>query len=63
MGCESIPEQGSFLHKRVEVCFNYDTSQTVLGEVIRDDKNGHTYIWLDDGRLVTGVECQYRELI
>jgi hypothetical protein len=54
--------QGSFLGKRVAVCFNYDTSRQIEGEVVRDDAEEpfETVIRLADGRLVRASECQYR---
>lgn len=55
------PKQGSHLGARVEVCFNYDTSRTVRGIVLRDDCEapGEMIIQLDNGRVVRSVECQY----
>jgi hypothetical protein len=55
------PRQGAFLGKTVEVYFNYDTSATVRGKVIRDDaeKPGLMIIQLEDGRAVRSTECQY----
>lgn len=47
--------------KKVNVCFNYDTSKTISGIIVRDDieEPGRTIIKLDDGRYVLGAECQY----
>ena len=61
IGIDRFPEQGTFLGKRVEVCFDYDTSRTIGGKVIRDDAEepGLMLIQLDDGRVVRSVECQY----
>jgi len=54
-------EQGSFVGRKVEVCFNYDTSKLLEGVVVRDDveKPYEGFILLDDKRLVSMVECQY----
>ena len=56
-----FPKQGFFLHKKVRVCFNYDTSKIVKGLVVRDDAEepGHMIIALDDGRHVLATECMY----
>ncbi|ADX87911.1 hypothetical protein [Vibrio phage JSF13] len=71
MGCKNYmtwntyPEQGSYLGKRVQVCFHYDTQPEHMfkGKIIRDDMvdetQGLTIILLDDGRVVTSTECQY----
>lgn len=67
MGCvsaithDTFPEQGRYYRKRVRVCFHYDTSNTVLGTVVRDDAEapGEMIIMLDDGRYVRSVECMY----
>lgn len=68
MGCENtidadrFPEQGAWWGRRVRVCFNYDTSRTLLGLVVRDDAEepGRMIIKLDDGRYVLSTECQYQ---
>lgn len=56
-----FPKQGSYLLKEVEVCFNYDTSKTLSGIVVRDDAEapGLMIIKLDNGRHVLSTECQY----
>lgn len=61
IGYDKFPEQGCHLNKRVEVCFNYDTSRTVKGRMVRDDKGApyRSIILLDDGRVVLTTECQY----
>lgn len=59
MNFDKWPEQGSFIGRRVEVCFSYDTNKTLFGKVVRDDAEGVTVIALDDGRYVLGSECQY----
>ena len=58
----SFPTQGTWIGKRVRVCFNFDTSQTVLGWVVRDDAEepGLMIIRLDNGRHVLSTECQYQ---
>jgi hypothetical protein len=55
------PPQGSFLGRRVVVCFNYDTSETFAGEIVRDDTEepGFLIIKLDTGQYVMSTECQY----
>ena len=56
-----FPRQGSYLGKRVRVCFHYDTADWTSGTVVRDDAEepGRTIIRLDDGRYVLATECQY----
>lgn len=59
---DRFPRQGAYLGTRVRVCFNYDTSQTVLGRVIRDDAEepGRMVIMLDNHRVVLATECQWQ---
>ncbi len=67
MGCtphitaDRFPRQGTFLGKTVEVCFDYDTSATVRGKVIREDAEapGCMIIQLENGWVVLSTECQY----
>ncbi len=71
MGCKNYmawnkyPKQGSWLGKRVEVCFHYDKTPEHIfkGRIIREDMieetQGLTIILLDNGRVVTTLECQY----
>lgn len=67
MGCHSnishdtFPKQGSFLNRKVMVCFKYDTSNQVPGVIVRDDAEqpGVAIIALNDGRIVLTTECQY----
>ncbi len=61
VGADRFPRQG-MLGERVEVCFDYDPSRRIGGEVIRDDVDEpyRTIIRLDDGRVVLATECQYR---
>lgn len=58
----TFPKQGSWLGRRCKVCFDYDTSNTVLGTIRREDveEPGCMIIELDDGRLVLSTECQYQ---
>lgn len=58
---DAFPKQGAFLHKRVTVCFNYDTSNQIGGVIVRDDAEepGRAIIALDDGRYVLSTECMY----
>ncbi len=48
--------------QKVRVCFNYDTTATFIGLVVRDDAEapGKMIIKLDDGRHVLSSECQYQ---
>ena len=70
MGCvanitaEKFPKQGCQLGQRVLVCFHYDTTNHVGGEVVRDDMEQPflTVIRLDDGRHVLATECQYQTI-
>ena len=67
MGCvkniaiDQFPRQSKFVNSRCRVCFHYDTSKLIMGTIIRDDREEpyETIIWLDDGRAVRDVECQY----
>lgn len=58
---DTFPEQGPFLNRRVQVCFDYDTTHILEGLVVRDDAEepGRMIIMLDDGRYVLSTECQY----
>lgn len=68
MGCASnvsattFPKQGSYTGSRVRVCFNYDTSACVFGEVVRDDAEapGVMIFRLEDSRHVLSTECQWQ---
>lgn len=60
--CFPRQAEGAFgLNARVTVCFNYDTSQTIGGTIVRSDLDepGRTIIRLDDGRHILSTECQY----
>lgn len=56
-----FPKQSEWVGMRVEVCFHYDTSRTVGGTVVRDDREPphEMLIQLDDGPVVRSVECQH----
>lgn len=56
-----FPRQSENVTRRVVVCFDYDTSRTVGGVIVRDDLDapGELLIQLDDGPIVRAVECQY----
>lgn len=56
-----FPQQGTYLNRRVRVCFNYEPEFTILGTVVRDDSEepGLMIIKLDDDRYVLSTECQY----
>ena len=57
-----FPKQGSYLNRQVEVCFHYDSSETISGVVVRDDVDEPDVmiIKLANGRYVLSTECQYR---
>ncbi len=67
MGCvktithDTMPRQGSWLNKRVDVCFHFDTGHRLPGVIVRDDDEDPmvTIIRLDNGRLLLATECQY----
>ncbi|PYD05931.1 hypothetical protein DND90_21580 [Pseudomonas syringae pv. maculicola] len=71
MGCVSsvsattFPKQGAYAGSRVRVCFNYETSASVFGVIVRDDAEapGVMIIRLDDSRHVLSTECQWQPLI
>lgn len=58
---DSFPKQGKHLGAEVEVCFHYDTANTIKGMIVRDDTEEPfvTLIHLEDDRVVLGTECQY----
>jgi hypothetical protein len=58
-----FPRQGSFLNKRVQVCFRMETSKLFPATVVRDDAEDPflTIIRLDNGKVVLGSECQYTD--
>lgn len=59
---ENFPKQGAWLNRRVRVCFNYDTSESFLGIMIREDAEepGLAIIKLDNGRVLLTTECQWQ---
>lgn len=59
---EKFPKQGDLLNKPVVVCFHYDTTHTINGICVRDDREEPwmTIFKLDDGRYIRAEECQYR---
>ena len=59
---DKFPAQGEWLGKKVRVCFNYDTSRTITGIVVRDDTEepGRMIIKLEDERYILSTECQYQ---
>lgn len=67
MGCvknisaDSFPKQGKLLNKRVNVCFQYDTSKLINGTIVRSDAEepGVEIIKLDDDRYVLSTECHF----
>lgn len=58
---DMFPRQGVLLHKKVLVCFHYDTTKTIEGEIVRDDIEGQfvTIIKLVDNRYILATECQF----
>lgn len=58
---DQFPRQGTWLNRRVSVCFHYDLDHRVAGRIVRDDaEDPHvTLIALVDGRYVLSTECQY----
>lgn len=62
VGIDIFPKQGPFLHCRVRVCFNYDTSSVIEGEMVRQDMEEPylSIIKLDDGRYIMTTECQFQ---
>jgi hypothetical protein len=64
INADRYPKQGSYLGRSVEVCFEYDTSCTVKGKVIRDDAEapGLMIIQLENGWVVRSTECQWRPI-
>lgn len=56
------PKQGTWHMKRTRVCFRFDTSNTIMGTIVREDdgKPHETIIALDDGRFVLTTECDHR---
>lgn len=61
IGYDKFPEQGPHNGQRVKVCFNFNTERTISGVCVRDDIEdpGLSLFQLDDGRVVSGTECQY----
>lgn len=58
---ERFPKQSRHVGKRVEVCFHYDPTHALVGELVRDDAEPPFVgvIRLDDGRHVLSTECHY----
>lgn len=54
---EKFPKQSEGLGRKVEVCFNYDTSKMIGDDY---EEPFHMIIKLDDGRYILATECQYR---
>lgn len=61
VGFSEFPAQGHYVGRRVKVCFHYDTSNQLLGTVVRCDAEepGIMIIRLDDGRHLLSTECMY----
>lgn len=60
-----FPKQADSVGSRVEVCFHFNTKNTIEGTVVRDDREDpfRTIIRLDDGRFVLATECQWRPAV
>jgi len=58
---DSYPEQGTWVGKRVSVCYEYDASRKHSGVIVRDDETApfQTIIQLDNGRFLLTTECMY----
>jgi hypothetical protein len=61
VGIDRFPKQGEWKGRNVLVCFEYDTTRTIPGTIVRDDEEepGLLIIKLADGRYVLSTECQY----
>lgn len=61
IGFDKFPKQGGQLGQTVNVCFAYNTNDTIKGKIIRDDMEEpyRTIIQLEDLRVVDATECQY----
>jgi hypothetical protein len=59
---DEFPKQSNWLGRNVTVCFNYDTSRTIKGTIIRDDAEEPNVmiIQLENGRIVLATECMYQ---
>lgn len=59
---KKFPKQGHFLNKKTKVAFNFDTSHTLNGVIVRHDHEEPfvVIIKLDNGRYVLGKECQFQ---
>lgn len=62
---EQYPNQTKYAGQRVLVCFKYDTRRIIPATILRDDAEDpyRTVLRLDDGRIVLGNECQWRNLL
>ena len=61
IGKDKFPKQSDWVGKRTEVCFNYNSKDTIMGTFVRDDEEepNLTIIKLDDGRYMLATECQH----
>ena len=64
IGASKMPKQGEYHGAACEVVFDSDSSAAFRAICARDDVEAPflTVLWLGDGRLVLGTECQYRAL-
>ena len=55
------PKQGSYVGKRVSVCYHYNPDERHEGVCIRDDATEpfRTLFQLDNGRVLDAVECMW----
>ncbi len=65
IGINQFPKQHKWCGQRANVCFNYDTLNTIEGTIIRMDAEGpmQCIIMLDDGRAVLPSECQFSPML
>lgn len=63
VGMKKFPKQYHWVGKRCEVCFDYDTKNTIGGVFVRCDieEPGISIIKLDDDRYVLATECQHTQ--
>lgn len=62
---DKFPLQTDWVGKPVRVCFHYDATRYIEGQILRDDREEPfiTIIKLTDGRYVLAHECMYSELL
>lgn len=62
IGLKKFPKQDEMLNNIVDVVFNYNTTDSIEGEIVRMDREEPfvTLFKLKDGRIVNATECQYQ---